>query len=196
MRLYDTKTYASKYIRVEEYKRPKFEVSFKPIKKAYKIDDSVTVKGQAKAFAGSVIDGAKVHYRVVRQARFPYWSYRYGYNPYNQAAQEISNGDITTNEKGEYKITFKALADKNIPKDRKPIFTYTVYADVTDITGETRSSQTAVRVGYIALDLSLDLLGTVDRDQTKDFGINTKNLNGQFEAAQGTITIEQLKHLK
>ena len=107
--------------------------------------------------------------------------------------QEIAFGETTTNEKGEYKITFKALADRSIPKKNNPEFNYTVYATVTDITGETHTVQTVVRVGYIALDISLSIPENVDRDNTKAFTINSKNLNAEFEAATGSILIEQLK---
>ncbi|MBK9337164.1 MAG: hypothetical protein IPM98_11550 [Lewinellaceae bacterium] len=63
------------FFNVEEYKRPKFEVTFKPVEGAYRVNDAVTVRGEAKNYAGSVVDGAKVRYRVVRQARFPWWDW-------------------------------------------------------------------------------------------------------------------------
>ena len=73
MYLEDSQSGSTKYFRVEEYKRPKFEVIALPIKESFEINDSVKVQGHAKAYAGNNIDGAKVTYRVVRQARFPYW---------------------------------------------------------------------------------------------------------------------------
>ena len=57
---------------VEEYKRPKFYVDFEKIKETYKVGDTITITGDAKAYAGNTIDGAKVTYRVVRQPRFIY----------------------------------------------------------------------------------------------------------------------------
>ncbi|WP_052599594.1 alpha-2-macroglobulin [Aureispira sp. CCB-QB1] len=194
MYLEDSHSHSTKYFRVEEYKRPKFEVVALPIKESYKIGDTVHVQGHAKAYAGNNIDGAKVQYRVVRQARFPYWNWRWGwYIPFNREQQEITFGETTTNEKGEYEIAFEAIADRSIPKDKNPEFQYTVHATVTDITGETHTTQSTVRVGYIALDVSLSIPENVNRENTSSFGINTQNLNYQFEAAQGEIVIEQLK---
>ncbi|NJN34841.1 MAG: hypothetical protein HC817_11895 [Saprospiraceae bacterium] len=69
------------YFSVEEYKRPKFEVKIAPLEGTFVLNQNVTVKGNAKAFAGSNIDGAKVSYRVVREVRFPYWSWRW--NPWH-----------------------------------------------------------------------------------------------------------------
>ncbi len=57
---------------VEEYKRPKFFVEFEKVKDTYKVDDTVTISANAKAYAGNNIDGAKVSYRIVRQPRFIY----------------------------------------------------------------------------------------------------------------------------
>jgi len=183
-----------KYFRVEEYKRPKFEVEPSPIKTSFKINDSVTVKGVAKAYAGSNIDGAKVQYRVVRKAQFPYWNWRWGwYIPFNQEQQEIALGETKTDENGEYEITFKAIPDRSIPKDKNPIFRYTVYVDVTDITGETHSTQSVVRVGYIGLDISLRIPSNVEKESAKPFEIVSRNLNYEYEPSKGTVVIEQLK---
>jgi hypothetical protein len=192
MQVKDGNNNSRKYFRVEEYKRPKFEVIALPVKKAYKIDDTVRVEGNAQAYAGSSIGGAKVQYRVYRQARFPYWNWR-RYNPYSQLKQAITFGETTTDEKGHYSIDFKAIADKSIPKDRNPEFSYTVEATVTDITGETHSSTSSVRVGYIVLDISIAVPEKVDKKLAAPFQINSRNLNYQYEASKGKIKIERLK---
>ena len=60
---------------VEEYKRPKFEARLLPITETYKVNDVITVKGKALAFAGSTISDAKVSYRVKRVVNYPRWYY-------------------------------------------------------------------------------------------------------------------------
>lgn len=177
--------------RVEEYKRPKFEVTFEPIKKGYKLDDNIEVEGLAKAFAGNNIDGAKVNYRVVRNTRYPYWGYWWRPAP-SSPSQEIINGETTTDEKGKFNIEFKAIPDRSLSKKSKPLFTYTVYADVVDITGETRSSSTTVKVGTIALDIDISVPKEINKNALDSFSISSKNLNGEFEKATGKITIHQL----
>ena len=195
MHLQDSYTQSQKYFRVEEYKRPKFEVDFKPLAGSFKVDEKVSVTGFAKAFAGSNIDGAKVSYRVVRQTNFPYWRWWYWgwYIPFNQEKMEIKFGETATDENGEFSIEFDAIPDRSVPKEQQPQFTYTVYADVIDITGETHSKQIVVNVGYVALNASVSISQNVDKDKTKHFKLYTQNLNGEFEAAKGNIKIEKLK---
>lgn len=180
-------------VQVEDYKRPKFEVTFNEIKGSYRLGDDVNVKGLAKSYSGANVDNATVKYRVVRKANFPYWwFYWYGYYPSSPEA-EIINGTTTTNENGEFEIKFNAIPDKTVPKDSKPYFTYSVTTDVTDINGETRSNSKSVSVGYNALLIGVDIPALVDKNDKSDFKIKTTNLNGEFEPAEGTITIYKLK---
>lgn len=182
-------------IRVEEYKRPKFEVNFDPVEKAYRLDEMVTLTGNAKAFAGNNVDGATVNYRVTRRARYPYWpSYFRGYyRPYPSVgnnAMEIINGTTETDAEGKFTIEFKAIADATIDPENKPEFSYEVNVDVVDITGETRSGTSTVRVGFVALSVQMGLPVSISRDSLKSIEITTKNLSGSFAAAKGKIEIQ------
>lgn len=187
--------FGNKYFRVEEYKRPKFEVNFDPVAGSFKIGDEVKVSGHAKAFAGSNVDGAKVTYRVVRETVYPYWGWSWRYFPPSES-MEIINGETITDAEGKYNITFTAVPDRSADAKNKPQFTYRVYADVVDITGETHSSQTNVSVGHIALSIGISIPKKLDRNdlQGKNFKISSKNLNGEFENSQGEITIHELKN--
>jgi len=177
---------------VEEYKRPKFETNFNPITETFKINDSVTVKGIAKAFAGSTITDAKVTYKVKREVNYPQW-YRWSRPYFNTEAQEITFGETTTNEKGEFDITFKAIPDAKAKKENLPIFTYKVTADVTDINGETRSATTSVKVGYHTILAEIAIANQIDKSNKKQtLSIDTKNLNGEFEPAKGELKIYKL----
>ena len=185
----DTRTYFS----VEEYKRPKFETNFNPVTETFKVNDSVTVKGKALAFAGSNITDAKVVYRVHRKVQYPRWYY--WYRPwFTSEPQEITHGETTTNNKGEFEITFKALPDESVDKTSLPVFNYDVTADVTDINGETRSTTTVVNVGYHALIANISVDGKLDKTKKEHkLTIDTKNLNGEFVPAKGVIKIYKLK---
>lgn len=178
---------------VEEYKRPKFEVAMKPVTGSYKLGQTITVKGNAKAFAGSTIDGAKVQYRITRSSYFPSWIYyRFGYYPQAQASVEIKNGETTTNELGDFGITFSALEDKSIDKKYSPNYSYSITVDVTDINGETRSTSTHVSVGYTAMNLSLGISEELDKNERHRYKISSTNLNGQKITAKGTVVITEL----
>ncbi|NLP58798.1 alpha-2-macroglobulin [Lutibacter sp. B1] len=178
-------------IAVEEYKRPKFETSFKPITETFTLNDSITVNGNATAFAGSTISDAKVSYRVVRTAQFPRW---YSRTSFYSEEMEITHGETSTNAEGNYKITFKAIPDTKILPEDLPTFNYKVYADVTDINGETRSAETNVKVGYHTMEASISIDSNINKLLTNNkITINTKNLNGEFVPAKGMVRIYKLK---
>jgi len=182
----------STQIQVEEYKRPKFKADFKPITESYIINDSVTVNGFAKSFAGANITDAKVSYKIIRKIQYPSWYYwRNSYN--TNATREIGFGETKTNHKGEFNIVFKALADDNVSKENLPTFTYEITADVTDINGETRSNNTTIKVGYHALSVQLNVPVKIDKtSKVTKLKITTKNLNGEFIASKGTLKIHKL----
>lgn len=180
------------YFSVEEYKRPKFEVKFNPVKGSYRLGENIKAEGIAKAYSGANIDGAEVKYRVVRNASFPYWWYWWrGYYP-QSPQMEITNGVTTSNDTGSFFVDFKAIPDLSIPKSYEPTYSYTIYADVTDINGETHSSQTYVSAAYTALNLNVSLPGLIEKGSKDAFAIYSTNMSGQFEKAQGKVEIYKL----
>jgi hypothetical protein len=180
-------------VQVEEYKRPKFEVAFEPVKESYRLGETVTVKGNAKTYAGAVIDNSKINYRVVRSAIFPFMDRFSWWKPFPSVPDlEITNGVALTDEKGEFAITFKAIPDLSAGREFSTVFNYTVSVDVTDANGETRSASKVVSAGYIALLANVDIPESINREEKKTFKINTSNLNGEFEAAKGKITVYRL----
>lgn len=188
-----TDNHGQVYFSVEDYKRPKFETSFTPVKGSYKINDEIAVTGIAKAYAGSVIDGAKVNYRVIRQISYPYWYwwYRPYYNSGNDV--EITNGETITNDTGAYIIKFKALPDESVSKASQATYQYRIIADVVDINGETHSTETYVTVGYQTIKLNIDAEAILDQNALTPFNISTPNLNGVAEPTKGSFTIYKLK---
>ncbi len=199
--LYDSSTATTQYINVEAYKRPKFYVTIEKPKGTYRLMDSIKITGTAKAYAGNIIDGAKVSYRVVRKVRYPIWWSWGGYNsfgnsiypPGNTNEVEIANGTTSTDAKGEFTTSFKALPDESIDKKTQPIFYYEVSADITDINGETRSSNTSVAVAYQMLQLDIKLPAKLLIDSLKNITIKSTNLNDIEENVIATVSIQQLK---
>lgn len=180
---------------VEEYKRPKFFVEYQPIKESFKVNDKITVTGNAKAYAGNNVDGAKVKYRVVRQPRllYPWLSWKWGW-PLMQE-QEIAHGEVTTKADGSFDISFTAIPDKQVRKELEPVFDYNVIADVTDLNGETRTGETTISVGYSALQLQLSLpKGELQSTaQFNSINISTNNMMGEFVKSTVTVRMYKLK---
>lgn len=180
---------------VEEYKRPKFQVTLDAPKIPGKLNDKVKVDGKATAYTGAAIGDAKVRYRVVRQVRYPaWWGWRNWWRPAPaQPAQEITHGTAVTKADGTFSVEFTAKADPSVPEKDEPTFRFTVHADITDTTGETRTAQRGIAVGYTALaaTMSADEWLTVEKDV--EVKVSTETLDGEPQAAEGTVKIYKLK---
>ncbi|MFA6059039.1 MAG: alpha-2-macroglobulin family protein [Taibaiella sp.] len=185
--------FGSAYFSVEEYKRPKFFVAFDTLKGSYALNEEVQVKGFAKAYAGNNIDGASVKYRVVRRARFPYFWCYYRWGMPSSPEMEITNGTAITKEDGSFDISFTTIPDKSVDPKTLPVFSYTVYADITDVNGETRSGNVGVNCGYRSLQINAAIAEDSKPQDLDTINIKTENLNGVFTPAKIKISIAQLK---
>ena len=190
------KEYTNGYanISVEEYKRPKFFVEINKPKGSFRVNDTVSITGTAKAYAGNNIDGATVSYRVSRQARFIYpWLFYRRPMP-NVPDMEITSGTTTTDANGNFKLDFAAIPDLSIDKKLDPVFDYSVQVDITDINGETRSETSVIPVGYKSVVLNIDLPGSpVATDSLKNIFVGSANLSGEPEKLNATVMIYPLQ---
>jgi hypothetical protein len=179
-------------VQVEYYKLPTFEVTFDPMEGNYKLDEALTVKGMATAFAGNAITGARVNYRVVRSSRFP-WTDRFYYMPFpTQPDQEIVSGTTTTDENGRFTITFKAFSDKSGGKNHPVVYDFNIVTEVSDINGETQSGEQLVSVGDQALVVSVDIPGKISMNKDTAFVISATNLQGRPTPSKVTVTLDRL----
>jgi uncharacterized protein YfaS (alpha-2-macroglobulin family) len=179
---------------VEEYKRPKFYTEFEKAKGSFRVGDTVSITGFAKAYAGNNIDGARVSYRVTRVARFLY-PWMFWRKPFPIARpMEIAHGEMTTDADGKFVINFAAIPDLSIDKKNDPVFDYKVEADVTDVNGETRSADMTIPVGYKSLNLQIVLpRDVINKDSLKSISISSKNLSGESETVKSDVKIYTLK---
>ena len=185
-------------IRVEEYKRPTFAVVADPLTKAVVLGQTVPVRVVAKTLAGANLDGASVAYRVTRTQYQPYWGGGYFGNawwrPYRPSPQqEISNGTATTDADGVASLTFVAVPDRSIAESSKPQFTYTVTIDVTDASGETRSTTQSLRIGYAPFSVELPLPGTMLTTDKTAYAVRLTNASGNgVGLKEGSVRISRL----
>jgi TonB-dependent SusC/RagA subfamily outer membrane receptor len=170
--------------RVEEYKRPTFDVKFDAVKHDIRLNEEVFVTGNAKSFSGAAIQSGKVKYRVIRNARMT----RYFYDVESDS-KEIVTGEVTTDSDGKFKITFPAIPDPEFDPKGLPVFTYTIYADVTDIAGETHSTSKGVVAGYHSLELGIIVPAIIDPNLKNSISLDSENLNGEFRPVEGEMKI-------
>lgn len=178
---------------VEEYKRPTFEVKTSNNEAEIALNQEVIVKGNAKTYSGVKVEGAKVKYEVVRIPKFFGWWF-FGYN---LKEKSVANGEVKTDENGEFEIKFSAKPDKSLPEDLNLTFTYKVKIDVTDINGETQSTTAYQTVGYAGIFLgriiSNDLIFK-GRDKFCNLKISANNASGSPVECDVKIIVRKLKN--
>jgi uncharacterized membrane protein YgcG len=180
---------------VEEYKRPKFLVTTEAPREPAKLGAEVKVPGKATAYTGAAIGGAKVKYRVVREVRYPAWFHEFcWWRPVpRQPAQEIAHGVVTTEADGTFTVPFTAAPDASVPEADEPTFRFTVTAEVTDGTGETRVGTQSVEVGYVALRATVAMGEWQTADAPVKLTVGTTSLDGVGREATGAVKVYRLK---
>jgi hypothetical protein len=179
-------------VRVEEYKRPKFQVQLDVPDKEYRLNDRVSLSGQATAYTGAPVDGALVKYRVTRRVRYPWW-WSFWYSVGSGQSQEIDHGTLSTDENGKFRVEFTARPDASVSAASNPIFTFAVSADVTDSAGETRSAGGTVRLGYSALQAGLSCADWQEAGRPVVIDVTTTTLNDVRVAARGRVEVVGLR---
>jgi hypothetical protein len=173
---------------VEEYKRPTFQITLSPPKEAGTLGATIPISGQVTAYTGTAVGEATVNWRVTRQMQFPHWCW------WQRASrQDVAHGTTMTDGKGLFTFTFPATPDLSVPANSEPVFTFTVSTDVTATTGENRFSDHRLRMGYTALTATI----TADEWQTQDrpveWTVGTRSLDGEPQAAEGTLKVYALQ---
>ena len=183
----------TQYIHVEEYKRPKFEVHFNKLTKSYKLGDKVTFTGEAKAYAGNGIANAKVKYSIKKETKYP-WRYYDGHTPHS-TGQTIKQGEVKSNDKGIFEISFDTLIDKDLV-NKLSTYYYTVHVDISDSTGESHSTSKSIELGMVGIKVKIKMAEEFNVEENKTVKLKTTNLDGTFQALQGEIIINKVSHKK
>ena len=165
--------------KVEEYKRPTFEITFDEIKENYTIGDSIFVKGNAKTLAGSNLTNANVAYSISKNI-----SLKVGY--YDDGDDTII-AETITDEKGNFEIAFAAKTI-DIDSDKIETINYIIEVTITDLNGETRVLKSRVLVGDKMLKLSCIVDSKLFQESKNTLKIKATTLNEFPINTKGTIT--------
>ena len=169
--------YGNQYIRVEEYKRPTFEINFESVKEQYKLNNDVTVRGSVDALAGFGLDDIQYSYRVVRKTSFPWRCWWWWYPPVDD--EQIDFGEARTDENGKFAITFNLKPSLKTKPEQQPVFTYEIEVTATSAQGETHSSTHYIRAGYNEVAISTSIPSLVEQSDFGKYRIAVVNMNGQ-----------------
>ncbi|MGR3856902.1 alpha-2-macroglobulin family protein [Chryseobacterium indologenes] len=163
-----------KNFRVEEYKRPKFEVTFDPVKEEYKYGQTIDLKGKAVMFSGVPLSNTTVNYEIKKQnIRWRYFSWY----PQNDDNENSILGEAKTNEKGEFIIHLELKKDEKL--EGIQIDNYAINASVTDINGETQTADTQLKVASVSHYIQAENINNTFTDENVKVKVETKNYNDQ-----------------
>ena len=164
-------------IRVEEYKRPTFEVKFERPKEQYKLNQEVTVHGSVDAYAGFGLDDVEYSYRVIRKTSFPWRCWWWWYPVVED--EQITFGKARTDESGKFAVTFNLKPSLSIAPEKQPMFTYEIEVTATSKQGETHSDTYSIRAGYNEIAISTDLPSEIEKSDIGNYNISVSNLSWQ-----------------
>ncbi|THV56981.1 alpha-2-macroglobulin family protein [Chryseobacterium candidae] len=177
-----------KNFRVEEYKRPKFEVTFDPVKEEYKYGQTIELKGKAVMFSGVPLSNSTVNYEIKKQnIRWRYFSWY----PQNDDNENSILGEAKTNEKGEFTIRLELKKDEKL--EGIQIDNYAINASVTDINGETQSADTQLKVASVSHYIQAENITNIFTDENVKLKVETKNYNDQNLKKPYQVKLSKLK---
>ena len=170
---------ASEYFRVEEYKRPTFEITFPKVNEKYTWGDTVVVKASAKTYAGVPVQGAKVEYQVTRRNQLWWWGA-------GSAGQLVKTDSCVTREDGTFdvEIPLEASLSEKDEADMSDFmriarfFNFEVSAIVTDISGESHEGVMSLPLGTKPTILSVNLPKRIETDSLKTVTFAYRNASG------------------
>lgn len=179
---------ANKPFLVEEYKRPKFEVTFEPIKSEYKYGETIEMKGKAAMFSGVAVSNSTVNYEIKKQNIR--WRYFFWYPRGNDTENSIL-GEVKTNDKGEFIIKIDLKKDETL--EGIQIDNYQINASVTDINGETQSAAENVKVASVSHYIKTDDIKDTFTDEPIKIKVETKNYNDQILKKSYQVKLSKLQ---
>lgn len=170
---------ATKYVRVEEYKRPTFEITFPKVNEKYTWGDTVVVKASAKTYAGVPVQGAKVEYQVTRRNQLWWWGA-------GSAGQLVKTDSCVTREDGTFDVEIpleaslsgKDEADMSDFMRQARFFNFEVSAIVTDISGESHEGVMSLPLGTKPTILTVNLPKRIEADSLKTVTFAYRNASG------------------
>ena len=165
---------ASEYIRVEEYKRPTFEITFPKVNERYTWGDTVVVKATAKTYAGVPVQGAKVEYQVTRRNQM-WW------RGVSSSDKLVKTDSTVTREDGTFEVEIPLEVAESEKDDFMRIarfFNFDVSAVVTDISGESHEGEMSLPLGTKSTAFSADMPKRIEVDSLKTVTFAYRNASG------------------
>ena len=175
--------------KVEEYKRPTFDVTFEPVKVEYQVGDSIEVVGMAKTFAGAPVQNARVHYNISRSYA---WFWRF-----MGRGSARWEGEAMTDADGKFSVPVHFEIDSDRRESPLWYYTYNIQADVTDGAGETQQANLSLPLGSTSMVLNMDNLpDNWVKEKKLEIKLTAMNLSGEPVDTPVTYQVVEMEEQK
>ena len=175
--------------KVEEYKRPTFDVTFEPVKVEYQVGDSIEVAGMAKTFAGAPVQNARVHYNISRSYA---WFWRF-----MGRGSARWEGEAMTDADGKFSVPVHFEIDSDRRESPLWYYTYNIQADVTDGAGETQQANLSLPLGSTSMVLNMDNLpDNLVKEKKLEIKLTAMNLSGEPVDTPVTYQVVEMEEQK
>jgi len=175
--------------KVEEYKRPTFDVTFEPVKVEYQVGDSIEVVGMAKTFAGAPVQNARVHYNISRSYA---WVWRF-----MGRGSARWEGEAMTDADGKFSVPVHFEIDSDRRESPLWYYTYNIQADVTDGAGETQQANLSLPLGSTSMVLNMDNLpDNLVKEKKLEIKLTAMNLSGEPVDTPVTYQVVEMEEQK
>ena len=175
--------------KVEEYKRPTFDVTFEPVKVEYQVGDSIEVVGMAKTFAGAPVQNARVHYNISRSYA---WVWRF-----MGRGSARWEGEAMTDADGKFTVPVHFEIDSDRRESPLWYYTYNIQADVTDGAGETQQANLSLPLGSTSMVLNMDNLpDNLVKEKKLEIKLTAMNLSGEPVDTPVTYQVVEMEEQK
>lgn len=175
--------------KVEEYKRPTFDVTFEPVKVEYQVGDSIEVVGMAKTFAGAPVQNARVHYNISRSYA---WVWRF-----MGRGSARWEGEAMTDADGKFSVPVHFEIDSDRRESPLWYYTYNIQADVTDGAGETQQANLSLPLGSTSMVLNMDNLpDNLVKEKKLEIKLTAMNLSGEPVDTPITYQVVEMEEQK
>ena len=175
--------------KVEEYKRPTFDVTFEPVKVEYQVGDSIEVVGMAKTFAGAPVQNARVHYNISRSYA---WVWRF-----MGRGSARWEGEAMTDADGKFSVPVHFEIDSDRRESPLWYYTYNIQADVTDGAGETQQANLSLPLGSTSMVLNMDNLpDNLVKEKKLEIKLTAMNLSDEPVDTPVTYQVVEMEEQK
>ncbi len=207
-------------VRVEEYKRPTFEVTLKEAADPYRLNQAVRIRGDARYYFGLPVTTGSVQWGVKRTPVYPMWHF-WGRRHVDVSEQVVAGGNAALDAQGAFEFGFTPGADERLSNRRRAAprrllapsgggreatggehtdqrggvsYRYQVEATVTDEGGESRSATRGFRLGFVSVEATLAAeAGFVRAGNPSRINALRADLDGAPRAGPATWTLHALQ---